>query len=320
MLGFMLDRLASLRVDQLVVATSDLTRDDPVAAVAANKGVPAVRGSESDVLDRYLTALDRYPADVVVRLTADCPLSDPSVIHDAIDLLTAERADYVSNSLVRTFPVGLDVEVLTAAALRDAGVEAEDAPEREHVTPFIYRRPERYRLAALLCDEPLGAEWWTVDTPADLDRVRTIVARMDDPVSDGWRTMLGVAGRQAVPEPGVVSMRPAAESDEEAIAHLTREPQAIPLGRGDPARPVGPGMRDVSCRTWIFSRDGAPVAWAQVAVVGGVGRLTGRTAGPDLLAPTLACLRDALARDFQVREWAAGAGLRLSNAPAGPAS
>ena len=319
MLGFLLDRLAALRVDQLVVATSDLPQDDPVAELAAAKGVAAVRGSESDVLDRYLTALDRFPSDVVVRLTADCPLSDPAVIHAAIDLRADRQADYASNSLVRTYPVGLDVEVMAATALREAAAEATDRPEREHVTPFIYRRPERFRLATLRIGESLAGERWTVDTPADLERVRSIVARLDDPRTAGWREMLAVAPRTAT-EPGVIVMRPASEDDEPTMAALTAKPAAASLGAGAPAREVAPGMDDVSCRTWIFSRGSDPVAWAQVAVVGGVGRLTGRAAGPDLVAPTLACLRAALATDFQVREWDAGAGPVLSGAPAGPAT
>ena len=100
---------------------------------------------------------------------------------------------------MRTFPDGLDVEVMTATALREAGDEAVEPYEREHVTPFIYRRMERYRVATFESGENLGAERWTLDTTADLERLRTIVAKLDDPVTAGWRDVLAVAGRQASP-------------------------------------------------------------------------------------------------------------------------
>lgn len=302
MLGFMLDRLSALHVDHLVVATSDLPQDDAVAEVATAKGVAAVRGSESDVLDRYVTALARYPADVVVRLTADCPLSDPTVIHAAIDLRAAQHAAYASNSLVRTFPVGLDVEVMTASALKEAGAEASDSPEREHVTPFIYRRPERYKLVALVGPEPLGGEWWTVDTAADLERVRGIVSRLDDPMTADWRRMLEVAGRQAADEPAGIAMRPAISTDDDTVARLSRDPATVALGQGGDARPVASDLLDAGRRTWIMALDGAPVAWVQIAVRTGVGRLTGRARG-DVADRVIDRLRVALSTDYQVREW-----------------
>src|SRR5204862_6675946 len=133
-------------------------------------GVPVVRGEEADVLSRFALALDTHPADTIVRLTADCPLADPAIVADALALHDRAGAAYTSNSLVRTFPDGLDVEVIAATALRDAHAEAADPLEREHVTPFVYRRPERYRLRALRTPELLGDERWTVDTAADLER------------------------------------------------------------------------------------------------------------------------------------------------------
>ncbi len=175
MLRFMLERLESLKVDRLVVATSDYPEDDRVEAVAQAAGVVCVRGPEQDVLARFALALRSNPADTVVRLTADCPLIDPEVVNQLIVLFRRTGVDYASNTLVRTYPVGLDAEVLTAVALETADREATDPVEREHVTPFIYRRPARFRLAALRQDRLLGHERWTVDTAADLDRVRRMV-------------------------------------------------------------------------------------------------------------------------------------------------
>lgn len=156
----------------VVVATSVETADDAVADVATEHGHDVVRGPEADVLGRYAQALDRYPADVVVRLTADCPLLDVSVIGRCVDKLAGGDYAYVSNTLIRTYPDGLDVEAVAASALADAAAEAMDAVEREHVTPFIYRRPERFRLGAVLHDRYLAHVRLTVDEPPDLEAVR----------------------------------------------------------------------------------------------------------------------------------------------------
>jgi spore coat polysaccharide biosynthesis protein SpsF len=208
MLGFMLDRLSGLAVEHLVVATSDDPSDDPVAEAAEAAGVSVVRGPEHDVLARFGRVLDAHPADVVVRLTADCPLIDAAIVRDALALHERSGADYTSNTLVRTFPDGLDVEVIARAALQAAVDEASTPEEREHVTPFVYRRPERFHLRALCNDEALGEERWTVDTIEDLERIRAIVGRMDDARTAPWLELLAVAGRQAQPAPGELVLTP----------------------------------------------------------------------------------------------------------------
>lgn len=196
-LAFMLDRLANLDVDQLVVATSTGAGDEPIELLAKEKGVACVRGSEDDVLARFIVALDTYPATTVVRLTADCPLMDPALVATALGAHAQADAAYTSNTLHRTFPDGLDVEVVSAAALRQADAEAVDPAEREHVTPFVYRRPQRYKLAGFESGDDLGAERWTLDTASDLERLREIVDKLDDPIGAGWRDVLAVAGRQS---------------------------------------------------------------------------------------------------------------------------
>jgi len=193
-LELMIDRLARAHVDHLVVATSDLPTDDPVAALAERGGVGVVRGPEADVLARFALALDRYPADDVVRLTADCPLVDPVIVDSALGLHRRCGADYTSNSLERTFPDGLDVEVVRADALRAAAVEATRPDEREHVTTFLHHHPERFALASLETAEQLGHERWTLDTADDLERLRTIIGGLTDPVAAGWHEVLAVAG------------------------------------------------------------------------------------------------------------------------------
>lgn len=168
-----LDRLRRTRlVDGLVLATTDRAQDDPLADLAREgEGVLVFRGSEDDVLERYALAAQAAAADIVVRVTSDCPLIDPRVVDAGVDLLlrSLPDCDYVSNTLERTFPRGLDTEVFTRAALERAHEEARDPYEREHVTPFIWRRPERFRIRQLHSDTDASDGRWTLDTEEDLE-------------------------------------------------------------------------------------------------------------------------------------------------------
>ncbi len=178
MLGFMLDRLRDrLEGAQLVVATSDLDRDDAVADVADDAGVAVVRGPEADVLERFRLALEAHPAEAVVRLTADCPLIDPAVVDEVVAAWREGGAAYVSNVIEpRTYPVGMDAEVVDAAALLVADAEASEAHDREHVTPFVRSRPERFAQRAVRLAEPRPDVRLTLDTPEDLEVLRDVVA------------------------------------------------------------------------------------------------------------------------------------------------
>ena len=123
------------RVDLVAVATTHSAGDDPIVAWCEQAGVPYYRGDEHDVLARYVRALDQFPAAAVVRITADCPAIDPGVIDKAIDVFEASSADYAGNTRERTFPHGLDVEVVRSDVLKEAHERAELPAEREHVTP-----------------------------------------------------------------------------------------------------------------------------------------------------------------------------------------
>jgi spore coat polysaccharide biosynthesis protein SpsF len=166
----------SARLDALVVATSLEPSDDPVAAWARSAGVSVHRGALNDVLERFCGVLAAWPqARAVVRLTADCPLADWTVIDELLDLHRAQAADYSSNVLPeRTFPHGLDAEIVTPEALLAAHGETTDPYDREHVTPFVYRRPERFRTASLTRSPSLAHLRWTVDLPSDLAFVRQV--------------------------------------------------------------------------------------------------------------------------------------------------
>jgi len=166
-------------IDRIVVATSVNVTDDAVARWCKDNGVRCVRGSESDVLGRYAQAARSESASVVMRLTADCPLLDPHVCGQVVSLLRRTGADFASCSDPVTWPDGLDCEVFTAAALEAAAREATRPGDREHITRFIRAHRRRFRVEALICPIPgLARERWTLDTPADLDFLRAIAARL----------------------------------------------------------------------------------------------------------------------------------------------
>lgn len=172
MLTRLIERLRRVRrADGIVIATTTNTTDDPIAALCAEQGVPCHRGSEHDVLSRYADAARLHGADTVVRVTSDCPLIDPALIDQVMAAYAEGGSDYVSNMLPPTWPYGMAVEVFSAAALAQAHAEATQAAEREHVTPFLYWHPERYRLRNVASPVDLSQHRWTVDTPEDYELV-----------------------------------------------------------------------------------------------------------------------------------------------------
>jgi glutamate-1-semialdehyde 2,1-aminomutase len=166
------------RIDQLVVATSQDASDDAIANLCAEAGIACHRGSLEDVLDRVVGAARNAGAEWVVRLTGDCPLTDPAVIDQVIAAALDTDADFASNAVEPSFPDGLDVEVARMASLETAWAEAELTSEREHVMPFIRNRPDRFRIAAVKHETDLSALRWTVDEPGDLAFVRAVYDRL----------------------------------------------------------------------------------------------------------------------------------------------
>jgi spore coat polysaccharide biosynthesis protein SpsF len=177
-----IDRLRQCRsADALLVATSTDSSDDPIEALCRSVGCAVHRGSLQDVLSRYAGAARRLGADHVVRVTADCPLIDPEIVDQVVALHLERGTDYTSNTLTRTYPDGLDVEVVTASALYRAEAEASDAISREHVMPFFYRPGTDFRIAQLTSTPDRSLLRWTVDHPLDLEFVRAVYARLPDP-------------------------------------------------------------------------------------------------------------------------------------------
>lgn len=189
MVARQMDRLALCKsIDRLVLATSREPSDDPLAAIAALEGWRCHRGALDDVLDRFASAAAAHgPAGHIVRLTADCPLIDPEIVDLTVAHHLATGADYTSNALPgrRTFPDGLDTEVMTATALNRAAREAVTRPHREHVTPYLYENPALFKLAGLTQPRDLGLLRWTVDVPADFDFAAAVFAEIQ-PVRPGF--------------------------------------------------------------------------------------------------------------------------------------
>lgn len=182
-------------IDQVIVATTTAAADDRVEAEACRLGVGTFRGSEADVLDRYYQAALIARADVVVRVTSDCPLLDPDVSDSVIREIFRSGADYVSNTISRSFPRGLDTEAMTMAALTTAWTSAQEPYEREHVTPYLYQGKRGFRIESVTAEADFSHHRWTVDTAEDVELVRAIYARLgNEPF--GWRAVLALLERE----------------------------------------------------------------------------------------------------------------------------
>jgi len=208
-------------IDQVVVATTSEPSDDPVVELCAALGYSSYRGSLFDVLDRYYQAARQYEANHIVRITADCPLIDPEVVDRTVraffgqttedDVLLSETNpvsttpnrksyDFVANRLPppwgRTYPIGLDTEVCTFAALETAWKEAKAKHQREHVMPFFYENLQRFRVLLVNHPKDFGELRWTVDTAEDLEALRQIYARFPGREDVSWLEVLELYQRE----------------------------------------------------------------------------------------------------------------------------
>jgi spore coat polysaccharide biosynthesis protein SpsF len=180
---------AAQSLSEVMVATTGEPRDDAIVDLCRQHGVVCFRGSEADVLDRYYHAAKQQGADFVARITSDCPLIDSEIIDQVVREFLAGDFDYASNGLTRTYPRGLDIEVMTFEALQRAHAEARPAYQRAHVTPFIYENPTRFKILAVTGAQDYSELRWTVDTPEDLAFVRAIYQRLENQ-NCGWREIV----------------------------------------------------------------------------------------------------------------------------------
>jgi spore coat polysaccharide biosynthesis protein SpsF len=202
-------------VTESIFATTTDPSDDPVAEYCDFSGIPFTRGNLYDVLDRYYQAAKGAKADVVVRVTADCPVIDPDLIDDAVNALFEGEHDFVANRLPppfpRTYPIGLDVEVCMFIALEKAWKESTETFHREHVMPYLYEgvelttvnrqlqtgiSPHGYRIALLNHITDFGDYRWTVDTPEDLEFMRQVYTRFDGRDDFTWKDVLDLVHRE----------------------------------------------------------------------------------------------------------------------------
>ncbi|MBI5354622.1 MAG: glycosyltransferase family protein [Chloroflexi bacterium] len=204
-------------LDEVVFATTTDASDDPVAEYCDFSGIPFTRGSLFDVLDRYYQTALQTKADVVVRITADCPVIDPALIDDVVNTLLGESGigdgesgfDFVCNRLPppwsRTYPIGLDVEACTFKVLKKAWKDAKEPQHREHVMPYFYEgvklvtenrslqtglSPRGFNIALLHHTTDFGDYRWTVDTPEDLEFVRQVYSRFNGRDDFTWKEVL----------------------------------------------------------------------------------------------------------------------------------
>lgn len=213
-------------VDDVIVATTTDPSDEAIAELCKQRGYRYFRGDPHDVLDRYYQAASQFGADVIVRVTGDCPVIDPGVIDDTVNafLSTPEKAgrkkledgdevveqssdspfrfpfDFVANRLPppwkRTYPMGLDTEVCTFHALIRAWKEASQDYEREHVMPYIYEQEGRFRICLLNHEPDYGFFRWAVDTPEDLEVVRRIYAHFGGRDDFSWLEVVSLYSQQ----------------------------------------------------------------------------------------------------------------------------
>ncbi len=178
LLAYQIERVKrSKLVDEIVIATTINETDIPIVNLCDKLGIKYYRGSEEDVLSRYYEAAVIAKADIIIRLTSDCPVIDPYVIDQVINyyLISNNNYDYVSNSLVRTFPRGMDTEVFSFEALVNAYYNAKKKYEREHVTPYIYQNTDKFQIANVENKSNESKYRWTVDTEEDFLLIKKII-------------------------------------------------------------------------------------------------------------------------------------------------
>ena len=186
MLGHIIDRVRKA-IPEIIIATPDAE----IAFFAITEGCLAFVGSENDVLDRYYQTAKHYKVENIVRVTSDNPLIDPDVIQKVVDYYYSGDFDYVSNWLKKTYPVGCDLEIFSFKTLETAWKESTETYQREHVTPYIYRHPQKFKLGNVESGRNLWHLRWTVDTQEDLDFARSIYHklgsnfRMNDVLREG---------------------------------------------------------------------------------------------------------------------------------------
>jgi len=186
----------SVLINELLVATTTESADDAIVEECKRCSVAVFRGHENDVLDRYFRAAEFCKAEIIVRITSDCPMIDPEVTDKVVQAFLEQRPDYASNTLLRRYPRGLDTEVISRDALGCAWREAREFYQRSHVTPFIYQNPNRFELLSVSPDSDWSQHRWTLDTWEDLQFLRAVYDRMGNQDEFGWKDAVRLTERE----------------------------------------------------------------------------------------------------------------------------
>lgn len=279
-------------IDAVVCATSDLAQDDPIVAEAERVGARVFRGSQDDVLARYLGAAEGEAADIVLRVTSDCPLIDPDVCRAVLDLRESAGADYASNNMPRLYPHGLDCEAFTTAALRKSSTATGLPFDHEHVTPWLRRAAGLKRANLLGPGWPASMHRWTLDYPEDLDFFRAVFDALDDPERASMQDVLSLLASR----PDILALNAARRHD-------AQQPAAGPASRSivfrcDAGADIGLGH---AARCAALQDRLMPLGWncywavrPETADYLGVGLAPARTVKLDRLGPEAEA--DAIAR------------------------
>ncbi|WP_151448102.1 aminotransferase class III-fold pyridoxal phosphate-dependent enzyme [Lacisediminimonas profundi] len=192
MIELLLDRLSRSReLAQIVLATSVDPRNQPLVDHVRELGYACEQGSEDNVLDRFVQAARKHQADVVVRITGDCPLTDPELVDECIRRFRTSEVDYFTNTSPPTFPDGLDIEVVSVKALEQALLESDKSSDLEHVTPYV-RESGKFRTGNMENDKDFSSLRWTVDEQADFDVVNAVFRHFSPDDHFGWREVLAL--------------------------------------------------------------------------------------------------------------------------------
>ena len=187
---------------EVLIATTTKPADDAIVEECRRLSAQFFRGEENDVLDRYYHAARTACAEAIVRITSDCPLIEPEITDNTIRAFLERHPDYASNALQRTYPLGLDAEIMTWETLARAWREARKPYQRVHVTPYVYENPDQFNILSVKGDDDYSHYRWTLDTPEDLAFIRAVYERLGNDGRFHWRDVLGLLGR----EPALVEL------------------------------------------------------------------------------------------------------------------
>ena len=195
MIQHVINRVSTSKlVDEVLVATTTDETDNEIEIFCKHNKYSYYRGHPFDVLDRYYQAAKANQAEIIVRITGDCPLMDSSLIDSLLNAFIDCEVDFAANRLPppwkRTYPIGLDIEIAKFSALEKAWKEAESQFEREHVMPYLYDQPGRFKILLKHHDPDYGKKRWTVDTPQDLEFVRKIFDHFSHRLDFSWKEVI----------------------------------------------------------------------------------------------------------------------------------